>query len=341
MQYQGRFAQVSDDDLLRRLSSLLGDSRRVEADLADHIAEVDDRRLYAREACSSMFAYCTEVLHLSEAEAGLRITVARAVREHSSILEMLADGRLHLSGIAMLRPHLTAENAAGLLERAAHRTKSQIEELLAEIAPRPDVPAVIRKLPVTSAPAPSLLLSDVQHRLDGVASTITSPPVIQPLAPERFKVQFTAGADLRRKLERLQKLMSADLAQVIERAVSEKLERLETKRFGLTKSPRKKLLPEDKPTTDRYVPAALKRAVYYRDEGRCRYTDAAGQRCQERDWLEYHHRFPYALGGQHTLRDVCLMCHAHNQSEADRDFGREVMAQHRSGSGGGRKRGSG
>jgi hypothetical protein len=61
-------------------------------------------------------------------------------REHPSILEMLADGRLHLSGVAMLRPYLTAENAAGLLERAAHRSKSQIEELLAELAPRPDVP---------------------------------------------------------------------------------------------------------------------------------------------------------------------------------------------------------
>jgi hypothetical protein len=344
MQYEGRFAQVSDDELLRRLSSLLGDSRRVEADLVDHIAEVDDRRLYAREACPSMFAYCTDVLHLSEAEAGLRISVARAVREHPSILEMLADGRLHLSGIAMLRRHLTAENSTIVLERAAHRSKSQIEGLLAELAPRPDVPAVIRKLPVAPAPAraaaPSLFVSDAQHRPDGVASTVTSAPVIQPLAPERFKVQFTAGAELRRKLERLQKLMSADLAQIIDRAVTEKLERLERKRFGLTKSPRQSSLPEDKPTTDRYVPAALKRAVCIRDEGRCRYTDAAGQRCKERDWLEYHHRFPYALGGQHTLRDVCLMCHAHNQYEADRDFGRALMAQHRSRSGG-RKRGSG
>jgi hypothetical protein len=215
MQYQGRFAQVSDDELLRRLSSLLRDSRRVEADLVDHIAEVDDRRLYAREACSSMFAYCTDVLHLSEAEAGLRITVARAVREHPSILEMLADGRLHLSGIAMLRPHLTPENAAAVLTRAAHRSKCQIEELLAELAPRPDVPAVIRKFPVAPAtapaPAPSLFLPDARHRPDGVASTVTSAPVIEPLAPERYKVQFTAGAELRRKLERLQKLMSTDL----------------------------------------------------------------------------------------------------------------------------------
>src|SRR5262245_8961627 len=135
MQHRGRFASVSDAELLDRLSSLLADSRRVEADLVDHIAEVDERRLYARVASPSTVAYCTQVLHLSEAEAGLRITVARIVRVHPAILVMLADGRLHISGIARLAPHLTAENAAGLLERAAFRTRAQVEELVAELAP--------------------------------------------------------------------------------------------------------------------------------------------------------------------------------------------------------------
>jgi hypothetical protein len=37
---------VPDDELLRRLSELLGRSRRVEADLVAHIAEVDARGLY-------------------------------------------------------------------------------------------------------------------------------------------------------------------------------------------------------------------------------------------------------------------------------------------------------
>ena len=57
-----------------------------------------------------MFAYCTEVLHLSEAEAYLRIAAARASREHPVLLTMLADGRLHLTAIAKLAPHLTPEN---------------------------------------------------------------------------------------------------------------------------------------------------------------------------------------------------------------------------------------
>jgi hypothetical protein len=48
---------VPDDELLRRLAALLRDSRHAEADLVAHIGEVDARRLYAREASSSMFAY--------------------------------------------------------------------------------------------------------------------------------------------------------------------------------------------------------------------------------------------------------------------------------------------
>jgi hypothetical protein len=113
---------LSDDELLRGLAHLLGQSRRVEADLVAHIAEVETRRLYAREASPSMFVYCTNVLHLSEAEAYLRITAARAARENPPLLAMLADGRLHLSGIAKLAPHLTRENRDSLLSRAVHKS---------------------------------------------------------------------------------------------------------------------------------------------------------------------------------------------------------------------------
>ena len=138
---------IPDDELLRRLADLLRDSRCKEADLVAHIGEVDKRRLYAREAAPSMFSYCTRVLHLSEAESYLRIVAARAARRHPVLLAMLADGRLHLSGIAKLKRHLTPENRDAILSRATHRSKRQIEELIAEICPRPDVPALIRKLP--------------------------------------------------------------------------------------------------------------------------------------------------------------------------------------------------
>src|SRR6185295_4965801 len=215
---------IPDDALLHRLAELMDLSRRVEADVVAHIAEVDERRLYAREAFPSMFAYCTDALHLSEAEAYLRIAAARASPEHPMLLTMLADGRLHLTAIAKLAPHLTPESRDGLLERATHRSKRQIEDLIAEIAPRPDVPVAVRKLPERPLlPAPAQLAvpsrtegPTLELRPDGVAAAPVAPStssgapsVVQPLSPGRYKVQFTASAELRHKLERLQALMGS------------------------------------------------------------------------------------------------------------------------------------
>src|SRR5512132_1221956 len=110
--------RLADEELLKRTCELLGHSRRTAADLLAHLAEIDARRLYARFAVSSIFGYCTRVLHLSEHEAYLRIAAARAAREHPMLLAMLGDGRLHLRGIAKLAPHLTPATRAAPLEPA-------------------------------------------------------------------------------------------------------------------------------------------------------------------------------------------------------------------------------
>jgi hypothetical protein len=374
-------AAISDDDLLRRLAEILSQSRRVEKDLVAHIAEVDERRLYAREAFPSMFSYCTEALHLSESEAYLRIAVARASREHPMILPMLGDGRLHLSGIAQLAPYLTRENRDLLLRRATHRSKRQIEELIAEVAPRGDVPALMRRLPErrmplaagglrpervdvggaerereslpelrtpsgmgrTVTPSPVQLAEDPQggaclSNAPGVGApeAVHPPPplVVRPLAPGRYKVQFTASARLREKLERLRVLMRSqvpdgDLGVIIEAAVTEKLERLEARRFAATSHPRKNLSKADTSPVSRHIPAPVRRAVHERDGNRCRYVDATGRRCEEQDRLEYHHLHPFGLGGDHRPENIRLMCRAHNAHLAEYDYGREAMARFR------------
>ncbi len=302
-----------------------------------------------------MFAYCTDVLHLSEAEAYLRISGARASREHPILLTMLADGRLHLTAIAKLAPHLTRENRDGLLERATHRSRRQIEEQIAEIAPRPDVPAMVRRLPERRTPAADLLVVPDggggpirELRPDAVAAPDTEvrlepppPPVIQPLSPGRYKVQFTASAELQHKLQRLQALMGSkggdgDLATVIEQAVTEKLERLEAGRLGRTKAHRKGPAQTEETQREacavpssRHIPAAVQRAVRERDGDRCRYVDKQGRRCKERHWLQLHHRHPFGHGGEHSVGNIRLMCRAHNAYLAECDYGREAMARHR------------
>ncbi len=198
---------IPDDELLRRLAELMVQSRRVEADNVAHIAEVDERRLYAREAFPSMFAYCADVLHLSEAEAYLRIAAARASREHPMLLTMLADGRLHLTAIAKLAPHLTRENRDALLERATHRSKRQIEEQIAEIAPRPDVPVMVRKLPERrTLPTAGLLVVPSRGeglglvpipelRPDGVATPVLEAGHAPPRAHNAYLAECDYGRE--------------------------------------------------------------------------------------------------------------------------------------------------
>ena len=144
---------LSDDELLRRVSNLLAQSRRVEWVLVAHIAEVDARRLFAREAWPSMIQYCMGALHLSEGEGYRRIAAARVSRRYPVILSMLEDGRLHLCGISVLSRHLTDANYEDLLARATHKTKRAIEILVAELDPKPDVPPTIRKRPQRKAKA--------------------------------------------------------------------------------------------------------------------------------------------------------------------------------------------
>ncbi len=212
--------QLSDEDLLRRTGELTRRFQRTEAALLAHLSEIDVRRLYLREACSSLFAYCTERLHFSEGEAYHRIAAARAAREHPVVLEMLADGRLHPTAVALLAPHLTAANRDACCCRP---------------------------------------------------SSLVSSPILAR----------------RRRLPHM---------------------RPSSRHVAVRPS-------------SRYIPAAVRRAVYARDGGQCTYRDARGRRCSAREHLHFHHRIPYAHGGDHSVDNVALLCRAHNRFLAEIDYG--------------------
>ncbi len=83
---------LANRELLAATWALLRRGRVVEAELLHHLGEVDVRRLYLEEACSSMFVYCVRVLHFSEAAAYKRIRAARAARKYPELLAALRRG---------------------------------------------------------------------------------------------------------------------------------------------------------------------------------------------------------------------------------------------------------
>jgi hypothetical protein len=174
--------RVTDRELIARLRRLVRADRTLSARLLVHLGEVDARGLYRQDAYPSMFAYCVEELRMSEAEAYLRIQAARLGRQFPLILQLFANGSLHLTAIKLLGPHLTAANHAQLLEQASGKNKREIELIVAAVAPRPDVPSRMRKLPeptssarVTSAPAP-VTPSSHAGQATGAADSPTAAP---------------------------------------------------------------------------------------------------------------------------------------------------------------------
>src|SRR5687768_13758947 len=103
------FVDLPDGELLAEVTRLVTRERQATAELVASLAELDARRLYLGQGCSSLFTYCTLVLHLSEHAAYNRIQVARAARRFPVILDRLADESVHLTAVRLLEPHLTAE----------------------------------------------------------------------------------------------------------------------------------------------------------------------------------------------------------------------------------------
>jgi hypothetical protein len=329
------FTELSDTDLLAEAKTLAALERSATVQLIAVLEEIDERRLYLPQGCRSLFTYCTEVLHLSEYAAYSRIEAARAVRRFPCIRPLLEAGSITLTTIGLLTAHLTEENHQQLLESATHKSKRQVEAIVAALRPKPPVPAVVRKLPSPSLGEPQSRLTvevDPQpiltaHVIETRAPKAPAPPAkqisIAPLSPERYKLQLTMSKETHDKLRRVQDLMrhtnpTGDPAVIFDRALAMLLNSLEKAKLGRTDRPRRS--PRASSTTSRHIPAAVKREVSTRDGGRCAFVGDAG-RCTETGGLEYHHVVPFAEGGAPVASNIQLRCRAHNGYEAEHWFG--------------------
>ena len=309
--------RLSDAELVAGVKQLVAHEREATAQLVAHLAELDTRDLHLRAGYPSLFVYCRDALGLSEHEAYNRIEVARAARRFPGILELLAQGAVHLTSVRLLAPHLTAENHTRVLESARGRTKAEVEEIVARLAPRPDVPVSIRK-------APAQQPVSAQSGLPAAPPLPSPPPpAATPLSPSRYKLQVTIEGDTLEKLRLAQDMLrhaipSGDEAAILDRALTALLVQLARKKFAATARPR-----PSRPGTpgSRYVPAQVKRTVWLRDRGGCAFVGTDGRRCGERAFVEFHHVRPHAVGGGPTVPNIELRCRRHNGYEAKLYFG--------------------
>jgi hypothetical protein len=247
------------------------------------------------------------------------------------VLEMLWAGSINLTTITLLAPELTPANHRKLLEASQHKSRKQVERIIAALRPKPAVPSTIRQLPTRTAslvfnPAPKADDAGDQATLLEVPVLEIRPPkrpVVVPLSPRRFKVEFTATEETHDLLRRAQDLLrhqipSGDIGEVMAKAMKVLVRELEKEKIAATDRPRggRGTNPDS-----RYIPAGVKRQVWKRDGGACAFVAPNGRRCDERGFLEFHHVDPRAVGGKATVDNIQLRCRAHNGYEAGLYFG--------------------
>src|SRR5215467_4152516 len=142
---------LDDQDLIAEVERLAKDERRATVSLIAHLAELYGRRLHERAGYHSLFAYCVGVLRMSESAAYDRMKAAKVARRFPAVLGLLASGRLNLTSVRLVTPHLTASNHRELFGAVEGRSKRQVQEELARRFPQPDVRASVRKLPTPAA----------------------------------------------------------------------------------------------------------------------------------------------------------------------------------------------
>jgi hypothetical protein len=332
-------SHLSDAALVAEVERLARAEHDATVGLVEHLAELGTRRLHLAAGFSSLFTYCRKVLNLSEGETYNRVVASRAVRKFPIVLDRLASGSINLTAIRLLFKHLTAENHRDLLDASVGLSKRDVERLIAARFPSPAVPFSVRKLPVAPAPVktrsalcPDAAPTPAKAVIEAVAPRLalpvpspipTRPVVVQPISADQYSVRFTASANTWEMLEAARDLLrhavpNGDVSDIVGRALKLLLADLARTKFGETQRPR-----ESGGTApgSRDIANKVKRVVWVRDCARCAYISPCGRRCAERALLEFHHKLPYAVGGEPTVENIELRCRSHNLYESELFFG--------------------
>lgn len=263
-------SSLSISDLAAHIHGIAKNERVSLADFVLTLAEMHRRGAHLELGHPSLFAFCTDALHLPRASAYRRTAAARLVQRFPAAIDFLRDGRLNTTTLLALEDVLTDDNHLDLLRRASHLNEAAVERLVVTIAPREEKPDSIRKCPtrspaavasafaeqtaVTRAPSVTRAVdastvvdagpdADSSSRCEVATPTIThaprpTRPVFEPVSESRTRIAFNVGAEFMQLLEDVKSALSHKLGenQQLETVFTEclrvTLETLTKKRLG-------------------------------------------------------------------------------------------------------------
>jgi hypothetical protein len=332
-----------------RLAELLRDEQHAMADFLVALAEFDQRRGWILLGHASLFAFLNQRLALSKAAAFFRMKAAELIQRHPAVIEPLRDGRLCLTTVASLARVLTPENEAEVLPRFFHRSKQEAKAIAAELLPAASPPrrTVITAVPASSpltVPAPAettsqrVFLGEPKSTIRAISTPPPTPaeptPVlrVEPLTASEHRVHLTVSPAFLEKLEEARLALSHSLpGATVEDVLSAGLDLIlarDRKKKGIVAKPRPAPPDEAAEPGASYIPAAVRREVWQRDQGRCQWKLATGGICGSRLRVELDHVNLRCRGARPIASELRLLCRSHNDLAARQALGDAAMDRH-------------
>jgi hypothetical protein len=250
---------------------------------------------------------------------------------------------------------------------ASLRPLSEVPESIRRVparpAPKVETPSLFVAVESsTSGPAPTVNTVVVPRQDPTPAPAGPRRPRVEPIDATRHSVKFTAGPEFMALLREAKAALShvvpdGNLEAVLRVCMEKTLEVCTKRQRAVRKRPEQRSTDAATNAQDateasggtaieqsrcepvevggharpktwtRYVSAAVRRAVWKRDEGSCTFRGAGGRRCSSTHRLQLDHLYPYAWGGEATVDNLTLRCAAHNLHRAREHFGEAHMAR--------------
>jgi 5-methylcytosine-specific restriction endonuclease McrA len=258
-----------------------------ESELIDYLQRIEERRGYTRYGFPSLFQYAVGCLKLSESKSYELISIARKSREVPQLKKAISQGPINSSQAKRIVSVITPENQAQWIEMSATLSQRELEKRIVEVNPKE---AVKEKMSFVN--------------------------------PIRIELKCGISEDLMKQIERIKDLVSQksakpasleDTLQAMSLLYLDKKDPVEIagrvlRAKNQLSSRRATPKPGNAP-----MPAQVRHEVTRRDNGQCTYVARNGKRCEQRKWVDLHHKKPVSDGGEHDAGNIVTLCRGHHR----------------------------
>jgi|GEM_PF-2015260 len=316
--FKAELQKMDNSTLLGQVKILVGKEKAIICEVIESLREIEIRKLHLEGGYPSMFAFATDYLGYSEAEAHIRIQAARLSQSIPDLPSMIQTGTLSLSVAAAAQSTFRKENIRRKEKCQTSLTVQEKRQLIEEVSglsrrKAEDVFSskfLLPKNKIIHIEASEELLKKIKQLMDFMAhqnferSHSRMLEILVDLELARWTKKLGGGA--KRKTSKPQLPLAGETS-----VGNGSLEQSCLEQNSLEQSSER----------SRYISNSTRRLVWAKSNGKCGYQNPeTGQQCRSTHGLQLDHKTAFSSGGSNKEENLTLLCSAHNLWKGTRSY---------------------